>query len=213
MLDVHPPHEPVHGWRDFLLHIATITIGLLIALGLEAAAEWIHHRHLVAEARENLRREIAGNRAALPGNLASLQGDAARMRGNILVVRQLRDHPHAPHGSLHFDFGWTSFSDSAWQTARDTGALAYMPYDELQQLSGLYAQQSYINSLGTTLFTSQGRAPAIIASENSIEDLQLDQLAILMGNITTLTSEIEDLQKLIPDLERRFADAAKLESR
>lgn len=31
MLDVHPPHELVHGIRDFLLHLLTITVGLLIA--------------------------------------------------------------------------------------------------------------------------------------------------------------------------------------
>jgi hypothetical protein len=36
MLDVHAPHETVHSWRDSITHIATITIGLLIALGLEA---------------------------------------------------------------------------------------------------------------------------------------------------------------------------------
>jgi hypothetical protein len=35
MLDVHPPHEKMHGFKDFLLHLLTITIGLLIALGLE----------------------------------------------------------------------------------------------------------------------------------------------------------------------------------
>ena len=46
MLDVHPPHEKVHGFKDFLLHILTITIGLLIALSLEGCVEWRHHRHL-----------------------------------------------------------------------------------------------------------------------------------------------------------------------
>jgi hypothetical protein len=30
MLDVHPPHEKIHGFKDFLLHLLTITIGLLI---------------------------------------------------------------------------------------------------------------------------------------------------------------------------------------
>ena len=39
MLDVHPPHEKMHGFKDFLLHLFTITIGLLIALGLEGYAE------------------------------------------------------------------------------------------------------------------------------------------------------------------------------
>jgi hypothetical protein len=32
MREVHPPHEAVHTWRGFLLHIATIVIGLLIAV-------------------------------------------------------------------------------------------------------------------------------------------------------------------------------------
>ena len=50
MLEVHPPSEPVHGWRDFFIHLATITIGLLIALSLEGCVEFWHHRSLVHEA-------------------------------------------------------------------------------------------------------------------------------------------------------------------
>jgi hypothetical protein len=57
MLDVHPPHSPTHTWRDFFIHVATICVGLLIAVGLEQTVEAIHHRHLVAEARESLRAE------------------------------------------------------------------------------------------------------------------------------------------------------------
>ena len=36
-LDVHAPHEPIHGVKDFLLHLLTITVGLLIAVGLKDA--------------------------------------------------------------------------------------------------------------------------------------------------------------------------------
>ncbi len=39
MLDVHPPEHTPHTWRDFFLHIATIVIGLLIAIGLEQSVE------------------------------------------------------------------------------------------------------------------------------------------------------------------------------
>ena len=35
MLAVHPPHQQVHGLRDFLVHLSTITMGLLIALAVE----------------------------------------------------------------------------------------------------------------------------------------------------------------------------------
>ena len=45
MLDIHPPHHAASTWRDFLIHIATIVIGLLIAIGLEQAVEAIHRRH------------------------------------------------------------------------------------------------------------------------------------------------------------------------
>jgi hypothetical protein len=42
MLDVHPPHTAVHGWKDFWIHLATISIGLLIAVSLEQSVEWLH---------------------------------------------------------------------------------------------------------------------------------------------------------------------------
>lgn len=45
MLDVHPPHTAAHSWREFFIHIATICIGLLIAIGLEQSVEALHHRH------------------------------------------------------------------------------------------------------------------------------------------------------------------------
>jgi hypothetical protein len=44
MLDVHAPEHRIHGFRDFLVHLLTITVGLLIALSLEASVgamlEW-----------------------------------------------------------------------------------------------------------------------------------------------------------------------------
>ena len=63
MLDVHAPHESIHTWKDFCVHIATITVGLLIAIGLEQIVVAIHHRHqrefleeqMFQEAEDNLR--------------------------------------------------------------------------------------------------------------------------------------------------------------
>jgi len=62
MLDVHPPHSPAHTWKDFFIHIATITVGLLIAVGLEQTVEAIHHAHQRQELREAL---LEDNRKAL----------------------------------------------------------------------------------------------------------------------------------------------------
>jgi hypothetical protein len=52
MLDVHAPHEGTHTWKDFFIHIATIVVGLLIAIGLEQAVEHFHERHQLHELRQ-----------------------------------------------------------------------------------------------------------------------------------------------------------------
>jgi hypothetical protein len=57
MLDVHPPEHAAHTRRDFFIHIATIVVGLLIAIGLEQTVEYFHHRHQIHELREALAEE------------------------------------------------------------------------------------------------------------------------------------------------------------
>ena len=42
VFDVHMPHE-THTWKDFWIHLGTITVGLLIAIGLEQGVEKLHH--------------------------------------------------------------------------------------------------------------------------------------------------------------------------
>lgn len=64
-MDVHPPHGAIHSWRDFFVHLVVITLGLLIALGLEGVVGWGHNKHLVHTAEANLRAELLANRKTL----------------------------------------------------------------------------------------------------------------------------------------------------
>ena len=61
MLDVHAPHKSDHTWTDFFIHIATICVGLLIAIGLEQSVEWVHHRHQRHQLEEDLHAEMRMN--------------------------------------------------------------------------------------------------------------------------------------------------------
>src|SRR5277367_1815702 len=65
MLDVHPAHHAASTWKEFFVHIATIVLGLLIAVGLEQGVEWIHHRREVGETRELLKAEREENQKAV----------------------------------------------------------------------------------------------------------------------------------------------------
>jgi hypothetical protein len=74
MLDVHPPHAPTHTWTDFFIHIATIVVGLLIAIGLEQSVELIHHAHQRQELREALRSTTEINDAWAKDDIERVDG-------------------------------------------------------------------------------------------------------------------------------------------
>ena len=69
MLDVHPPHHSPNTWRDFLLHIATIVVGLVIAVCLEQSIEALHHHHERIALQNDLRDEAVSNREIIAHDL------------------------------------------------------------------------------------------------------------------------------------------------
>jgi len=60
-MEIHAPENPIHSKKEFLFHMFTVVLGILIALGMEGVVEWAHHRALVREARENIMVEIEKN--------------------------------------------------------------------------------------------------------------------------------------------------------
>jgi hypothetical protein len=145
VLDVHPPHEPVYGWRDFFIHLATITIGLLIALSLEGCVEWQHHRHLVHEAETSLRGEIQNNAKSLKANLEGVSKEQKLLSQDVAVLKKIIANPKVPnHDELSIQFNIRGFDDVSWKTAQATGAFGYMPYAEAQEYSNIYDSQHAI---------------------------------------------------------------------
>ena len=95
MLDVHAPHDRMHGWKDFLLHLLTITIGLLIALGLEGFVEWQHHRQMVHEAEAAMSHEIAQNQKTLASMKQPIEDQQKELDGDLATLAQMRAQPNA----------------------------------------------------------------------------------------------------------------------
>lgn len=86
MLDIHVPEHSTRTWRDFLVHIATIVIGLLIAIGLEQVVEYLHHRHQLHEARAAIREELEVNTRLLDRILAATEVAKTAMQRNAAMV-------------------------------------------------------------------------------------------------------------------------------
>ena len=148
-MDVHAPHQPIHGFKDFLVHIVTITIGLLIAVGIEGLVERHREHVLVREARATLREEIEHNRDSMKSAVDGIRKQREQVAHNIVLLKKIRANPKdraAQDGDLSSDFGMTSMRDTAWKTAQGTNALSYMPYDEAQKYADLYGMETVFNA-------------------------------------------------------------------
>jgi hypothetical protein len=86
MLEVHPAHHAASSWKEFFIHIATIVLGLLIAVGLEQTVEYFRHRREVAEVREELRGERQANKDSFTSETTHWRWETAELENNLMVL-------------------------------------------------------------------------------------------------------------------------------
>ena len=201
-MEVHAPHHPLNSWRDFFIHIITITIGLLIAIALEQTVEHFHNRHVRAETRENFHAEIMIDQEQLPRNLHSLVGERKELESNIDLLKQVQAHHSLPTGTrLIFSWYWSSMPDAAWQTAHETGTLALFPADQVQQYSYLYGQQALVNTAGLALIRSitDAQIPLRINDDlNTMSPVLIDELLHSCAGSLNQIDYVESLAKALP---------------
>lgn len=205
VLDVHPPHEPVHGWRDFLLHILTITIGLLIALGLEGCVEWQHHRHLVHEAEASLHSEIQGNAQGLQDVLDDVHKQQAVLKNDVVVLDDIIKNPKSHiHKNMSVSFRFVRFEDVSWKTAQSTGALSYMSYDTATKYASIYSLQEELEKAqlqGTRdAITSIG--PILNVPDNT--DPTASEAQFMKEHIEIVQGQLILIEKLITGLDAQY---------
>jgi hypothetical protein len=142
MLEVHPPHHATNSWRDFFIHIATIVLGLCIAVGLEQTVEYIHHRHQIRDTREALHQEREENRKLFSVNTASFRWQMSQLKNNLRVLTFLQQHPATPEEKLPGVLEWFFMHDpvveSAWKNSQQTQVLTLMPSEETEADAKLY---------------------------------------------------------------------------
>lgn len=209
MLDVHPPHAAMNTWRDFLIHIATITIGLLIALGLEGGVEVLHHRHIVAEARENIRAELTENQKELVKDERQLDLFEDEMRTNLSIFNDIKAHRKSDR-KFSLGWEWDGMQSAAWDTARNTGATALMPYEVALRYSEIYGQQQLVNDQATIYMRNLYRIGTPFATKD-ISALEPAEVDIAIANTQQTMTDVEYLRDLIKSLDRIYKTRAPVD--
>ena len=139
-MEIHKP-KPAHNWREFLIEIGTITLGVLIALGAEQAVEWLHWQSEVKVARAALHAEIADNNAIFLTRrvaIAPCVERQAQEAGRILDDLEAKRSPgrftafQPENGSL------LNFNE--WESERAAQTLTHFPREELALMGRYYDQ-------------------------------------------------------------------------
>src|SRR6185437_9475636 len=172
MIDIHPAHHAATSRREFFIHIATIVLGILIALGLEQTIEVIHHYHQRRQLEEDLREEAQHNVGTIQADEKSFAvyvnwyrdiltagREAKPAAGFVTLAIPSRVDPEPAQRPM----------DNVWPAAKASGAVAALPRDEIEvfgrvstyaeyadQISlvrqaGLLSQNAVLSRLGLTL--------------------------------------------------------------
>jgi hypothetical protein len=147
-MEIHGPEGPTKSFKDFFIHIVIVTIGILIALGLEGIREAIYVRRIVRDARENFRVELHGNRENLDKELKNDTESLARVDRIVADLPRLRKDPaqFRARAAQVYPSGYF-FSSSRWEAALSTGALGHMSVDEVNK----YAETNFLAHAYTNL--------------------------------------------------------------
>ena len=194
-VEIHPPHQPIHSVRDFVLQLATITVGVLIALSLEGLVEWNHYRTLVREARETIAREIADNKKELDGALADLDTRQKDLDAAIRLANELVEAKKSEIRQVSLGFFFAELSTASWQSAERTGAVAHMDYSEVQEYSRLYGTQQLFADHQRRVLDRLGGALAIMAAGDP-HSAAVRDLEVFRQQVLALRSDIGILQQL-----------------
>jgi hypothetical protein len=196
MLDVHPPHEAAHTWKDFFIHIITIVIGLLIAIGLEQTVEFFHHRHQMHAVRERIHDEVLVNQRILHEDERAAQLIVAHMDSAMAAVHRIQVHHPAPAEPLNFEFDAQVAYDAAYTNAKESGTLSLMPYEEAAMYSDAYSASAACTQDAIELWKQLHSAKAAMHGK-PLADLGPEEIQPLLTALSEAREKAEGLEEVL----------------
>jgi hypothetical protein len=139
-MEVHPPDHPIMTWKQFLIHMSTVCLGLLIAIGLEQTVEALHRHHQRHQLEEDLRAEAIQNLRIAIYNLDSIRMLDIWQAQQAAELDRAATEGRAPR-YISRPAGFHSYrlpSDAVWTVAQ-TGTLNLLPRTEAQQFAHPYS--------------------------------------------------------------------------
>jgi hypothetical protein len=210
-VEVHKA-KPIHNWREFITEVATIILGVLIALGAEELVEEQHWRHEVAIVEDSLDDELSDALFSAQERLKMVDCQQRALGRLAQLGRQGSSDPVIPDTPLSRARLWGSAS---WEAAVGSGAIAHMPHDRRNAYAELF---SFVRSLRDwnsrevelwATINAYHAAPPTTADSRERFQLAVSQLKSLTTLIGLASRQLIDAARPL-NIHLRPEDAASL---
>jgi hypothetical protein len=228
---VHAPQHGIHTWRDFTVHIAVVTIGLLLAIGLQQIVEAVHHRSERAHLEEQMHGTFVANKQLIADNvekLRRLQEYLADLRSTVGARIEGRSARPAPAESDPRNFGYVPPpSLGAYEAAKANGSVALLSFDTIRlydrlgitigimhadlerYLGATNALRAFAERFDATA-VSPYQSPQVNLARLSAEELV--EYRVLIGNLIGAAGSFKNRLRILELSSRAILDGAQTEA-
>ena len=119
-MEIHKP-KAAHSWREFLVEIGTIVVGIVIALGLEQSADAVHEHQLAREAKEAIDAEMQEDLDRVAYRIAQQPCIDRRLDEITGLMVNWKGGKQPPEGLVIGDPGDVALVDQRWQANLNSG--------------------------------------------------------------------------------------------
>ena len=138
-MDIHAPMGRIESLKEFATHILIVTVGILIALGLEGIREGWRKHAAVAEARASFLEELKLNREQLGRDQESVRQTRSQLEQILSAMPKLAKSPaELEEKVVALQPGFYFFRTTAWESALSSGAVTHMKREELNRYIDAY---------------------------------------------------------------------------
>ena len=145
-MEIHRP-KAAHSWREFLVEIGTIVLGILIALGLEQSIEALHERQLAHEAQEAIDAEMRGDLDLIAERLSRQACIERRLAEVAALLGGWQSGKAPPEGLSLGDPGDAPLIDQRWQANLNSGRFSRQSASDQARQADFYTRLRILNDV------------------------------------------------------------------
>jgi hypothetical protein len=193
MLDVHAPHEVLHTWKGFFIHIATIVVGLFIAVALEQIVEAVNRHREATALREDLQQEsrqiVADARKSEAAHLYEIRWLTTRIAQAQLAIRERQ--PVVPRENNDMP-SYASPDNPIWRSAKSGGRTVLLTKGEVNAYAEIEYVQAHLDAMEVAKNTARyavksfnRQFPTLPNGDPDFSNASSEELHTYLGLLTT----------------------------